>query len=280
MTIRTFPPRRVLVPTDLSGTSVPAINFARVMHDQFGAAVAVLHAHHFDLPPYFSGAQIENLKRELKQSTRLATEYLRRESQSSLGFEAEISVVEATPAEAILEGSRAADVDLIIMGTHGRQGVSRFWLGSVAERILHESSKPVLLVRQGMPAAFFERIMCPVSFSGAGQAALEYAAAIADAGKLRLTVLHSVEKGDQPPDCALVPEAVRGRCTLEELIYQGDAAGSILRAAQEIKPDLIIMGAERRPSMFGKLFSGTTEQIMQGGEVPLLIVPRPETQRI
>jgi hypothetical protein len=39
------------------------------------------------------------------------------------------------------------------------------------------------------------------------------------------------------------------------------------------------MGVEKRPSMFGKLFSGTTEQIIQGGEVPLLIVPRMEMQR-
>jgi len=274
----TFPPRRILVPTDLTATSVPALNFARMLHEQFGGAVQVLHAHHFDLPPYFSGGQIDSLKRELKQATRLAAEYLRKESNSSLGFEAEISVVEAAPAEAILEASQARAIDLIIMGTHGRQGVSRFWLGSVAERILHESPKPVLLVRQGMPASLFQNIMCPVNFSAAGRAGLEYAAAISGAGKLRLTVLYSVEKGDQPPDCALAPEAVRERCTLEELIYHGDAAGSILRAAREINPDLIVMGAEKRSSKFGKLFSGTTEQIMQGAKVPLLIVPRLETK--
>jgi nucleotide-binding universal stress UspA family protein len=120
MTTHTFPPRRILVPRDLTATSVPALNFARILHEQFGGAVRVLHAHHFDLPPYFSSGQIESLKRELKQSTRLAVEYLRKESNSSLGFEAGISVVEAAPAESILEASRAFDVDLIVMGTHGR----------------------------------------------------------------------------------------------------------------------------------------------------------------
>jgi len=274
MTAFIFPPSKILVPTDLSVTSAPALHFARVLHEQFGGAIYVLHAQHFDLPPYFSSGQLQNLSRELKKSIKVATEYLRKESAAALGFEPEVSVVSDPPVKAILQASEALAADLIIMGTHGRRGADRFWLGSVAERILHESTRPVLAVRQGMAAAPLQHILCPVSFSGVGREALEYATAIAEAGKLQLTVLHSVEEGDKPLDCSLVPDDVRGRCSVEELTYHGDAAGSILTAAREIKPDMIVMGAERKSSVFGGFFSTTTERVMQWAEAPLLVVPR------
>ncbi len=275
MTTHTFPPRKILVPTDLSETSLPAFEFARVLHHQFGCAVRVLHAHHFDLPPYFSSGQLKEFAVELKRSATVAAEYLRDQSLTALGFDAEASVVDKPPVEAILDASREPDVGLIVMGTHGRHGADRFWLGSVAERILHESSTPVLAVRQGMGAAPLEHVLCPVNFSGAGREALEYAAAVAESGNLRLTVLHAMEEGESEPlDCSLVPEDVRARCRLEEITYHGGAAGSILTAARELKPDVIVMGAERKPSMFGELFSSTTERVMQWGNAPLVVVPR------
>jgi nucleotide-binding universal stress UspA family protein len=267
------------VPTDLSATSLPAFHFARVLHKQFGGLVHVLHAQHFELPPYFSSGQIQNLKRELKQSMKAAMEYLRKESLATLGFEAEVSVVEKPPIEAILEASETLGTDLIVMGTHGRRGAGRFWLGSVAERILHESSKPILVVRQGIAAASLGHVLCPVSFTDWGREALEYAIAIAESGKLRLTVIHALEDGDKPLDCSLVPEEVRQQCRIEEITYPGDAAKVILNAVNELKPDLIVMGAEQKLSMFGELFSSTTERVMQWAEAPLLVVPKSRSDK-
>jgi nucleotide-binding universal stress UspA family protein len=273
MTSHIFPPRKILVPTDLSETSGPALHFARILREQFGGNIHVLHAQHFDLPPYFSSAQLQDLARELKKAARVGSEYLRKESTAILGFEPGVTMVTKPPVEAILEASGTPDVDLIVMGTHGRHGADRFWLGSVAERILHESRKPVLSVRQGMTAAVLRHVLCPVNLTGVGKEALQYAAAIAESGGLQLTVLHAVEEGADPLDCTLVPDNVRARCRVEELTYHGDAAGSILTAAREIKPDVVVMGSERKQSMFGELFSSTTERIMQWGNAPLLVVP-------
>jgi nucleotide-binding universal stress UspA family protein len=274
-----FPPQKILVPTDLSATSLSAFHFARVLHKQFGSMIHVMHAQHFELPPYFSSGQIQNLKRELKQSMKAATEYLRKESLATLGFEAEVSVVEKPPVEAILEASETLGTDLIVMGTHGRRGADRFWLGSVAERVLHESSKPILVVRQGIAAASLGHVLCPVSFTDLGRNALDYAIHIAEAGKLRLTVIHALEEGDKPLDCSLVPEEVRQQCRIEEITYPGDAAKVILNAVNELKPDLIVMGAEQKSSMFGELFSSTTERVMQWAEAPLLVVPKSRSDR-
>jgi nucleotide-binding universal stress UspA family protein len=275
MTTPAFPPKKILVPTDLSATSLPALHFARVLHRQFGGEVHVLHARHFELPPYFSSGQIQGLTREVRKSAKAATEYLRRESTAVLGFEAALAIVEKPPVEAILETAGTLGAGLIVMGTHGRRGADRFWLGSVAERILHESTTPILAVRQGMTAAPFGHILCPLSFTDLGRQALEYAIAMTDAGRLRLTVLHALEEGDRPLNCALVPAEVRERCNIEELTYHGDAAKVILSAAKEYQPDLIVMGAERKLSVFGELFSSTTERVMQWADAPLLVVPRP-----
>lgn len=75
------------------------------------------------------------------------------------GLEAETLLVDLTEggapsvARAILEEAEASRCDLIVMGTHGRHGVKRFLLGSVAEQVLREALCPVLLVRGDTPAA-------------------------------------------------------------------------------------------------------------------------------
>jgi nucleotide-binding universal stress UspA family protein len=269
-----FPPRTILTPTDLSENSTAALHFARMFRAQFGGTVRVLHSEHLELPPYFSSAQVQNLKREMRQATKGAAEYVRKESAVVLQFDPEVLIVDKPPAQAILEASAEPDVDLIVMGTHGRHGVNRLWLGSVAERVLRESSKPMMAVRQGMTYPSIAKIMCPVGLSAAGGTALEYAAALAKAVSAELTVIHSVETGQQPPDCPLVTEDLRERCDIRQLTYHGDAAASILIAVQEIKPDVIVMGAERRHSVLGDLFSSTTERVMQWGGVPLIVVPK------
>lgn len=269
-----FPPRTLLVPTDLTETSRPAFQFARLWHTYFGGEVHVVHAQHFELPPYFSSGQIQSLSKELKRAAKAAAEYLRRDSAAALGFDAEVSIAEKPPVEAILETVATTGAELVIVGTHGRHGADRFWLGSVAERVLRASPKPILAVRQGMAASSLGHILCPVSFSEVGREALRYAAAMAEAGKLRLTVLHAVEEGNKPPDCDLVPEAVRARCHIEELTFHGDAAGAILTAAQELKPNVIVMGAERKTAALGHIFSSTTERVMQRADAPLLVIPK------
>ena len=63
------------------------------------------------------------------------------------GVETSIEVADGTPAHAILEVARSRDVSLIAMSTHGRTGPARWLLGSVAERVVHNSKIPVLLIR-------------------------------------------------------------------------------------------------------------------------------------
>ena len=74
-----------------------------------------------------------------------------RKRLSGKGIKAHSEVVVGQPAERIIDHSKEKDVDLIVMSTHGRSGVGRWLFGSVADKVVHHSEKPVLLVRP--PAA-------------------------------------------------------------------------------------------------------------------------------
>lgn len=270
----TFPPKKILVPTDLSTASESALKYARYFNKHFRSEVIVLHAHHFELPPYFSSSQINDLKRELKRLGRAAERYVREQSEPVLGFPPQVRVVENPPSEAILEMARDDGYELVIMGMHGRRGLERLWLGSVTERVLRHSSLPVLAVRNPPSEEPFQRLLCPVSVSDAGKQALEYSACISRSTGSHITVLHVVEEGQQPLDCPLVGEEIKQSCNVEETILKGNAARTIVEASINLKPDALVMGAEHKPTLLGELFSSTTESVMQLAAVPLLVVPK------
>ena len=118
----------------MSAASKSALQYARCFHERFGSDVSVLHAHHLELPPYFSSGQLHDLKRELKKLAKAAAEYVQKESDPVLGFRPEIKVVENSPIEAILEASQEQEIDLIIMGMHGHSIAKRLLMGSVTEQ--------------------------------------------------------------------------------------------------------------------------------------------------
>jgi len=274
MSKHSFPPNKILVPTDFGPASITAMGFARVIHEKFGAPVDVLHAYHLDVPPYFSSGQIETLKREIDRARHSAEELMRRENSSRLGFEAGIFIVNKPPVDAILDESNRLGGGLLIMGTHGRHGARRLMLGSVAERVLRQSRIPVLAVRESAKPGLFRNIFCPFNFGDVGRAALDFAADIAAANDALLTIMNAQESSDGPPACELVEESIRKRCKVEEVLIGGEAAKSILEAAQRIKPGLIVMGAEQKSTIIGELFSSTTERVMQLADAPLLVVPK------
>jgi nucleotide-binding universal stress UspA family protein len=269
-----FPPNKILVPTDFGQASRVAMGFARIMHEAFGTAVEVLHACHMELPPYFSTGQIAALKREIKQSTQAAEGLVHKEIETKLGFEAKTAILHQPPLEAILEESERTGAELVIMGTHGRQGARRLVLGTVAEQILKQSQIPVLAVRETAKPVRFRHVFVPFNFSSIGRIALEYAAEMAAASAGLLTIMHARENSDQMSVRELCEGAIRKKCRVEEIVMEGEAAKSILEATQKTKPDVIVMGSERKSSLLGELFSSTTERVMQLADVPLLVVPK------
>ncbi len=272
-----FPPRKILVPTDMSAASESALKYARFLRQRFGSEVHVVHARHLELPSYFSSGQMKDLKRELKSMDKAAGDYLTKKIEPLLGFLPAIEVIENTPVEAILDASQTRNAELMVMGMHGHRGWKRLWMGSVTEQVIRRSKIPVLAVSSAPSEVPIRRILCPANPSDAGKQALEYAAKISREFQAHLTVLHVMEQGAEPLACPLVDEPTKNSCNIEEISLSGNAAKTIAEAANNLKPDLIVMGAERKSAIMGEFFSTTTSSVMQLAVEPLMVVPRKET---
>jgi nucleotide-binding universal stress UspA family protein len=152
------PPKTVLVAVDFGAASARALAIGGVVASAFDARLRALHAERFEPPPYFTLEQIAVLEAERRLSQAAATDHLARFAADAAAHRVESVVVDEPPVEAILTGSVSAD--LIVVGTHGRRGPGRWWLGSVAERVVRAASIPVLVTRAAAtpPREVFERI--------------------------------------------------------------------------------------------------------------------------
>lgn len=146
----------ILIPTDGSEGARPAILEALDLAESFGARVHALFVADTSYP--YAGAEattvdwnliVEDLEEEGRRATsRIADEGDKR----GIAVQEEIrrsSVIH----EAILDYAQEEGIDLLVMGTHGRTGISRFLLGSVTEKVVRTSPIPVLTVRMTDEAA-------------------------------------------------------------------------------------------------------------------------------
>ena len=166
------------------------------------------------------------------------------------------------------------NADLIVMGTHGRSGLNRWMLGSVAERVLRESPVPVLTVRSA-PHETIRRVLCPVHDTDLSRRALSFAASISACFDANLTVLHVHEaSGTRPVSnlCGWVPAEERSRCIIRELVRHGDAAEEIVKLATEEPYDLVVLGAARRRFFEGMVLGTTTLRTVRHAPCPVLTV--------
>jgi len=269
-----FPPFVILAATDMSPASVRAMGYARLFDELFGAATAVLHSRYFDMPPYFTQSQTRTLLNELKKSRKAAEAQVAEMASKALGFKPKTFIVEKPPVDAILKTAADLDADLLVIGTHGKTGLKKLWLGSVAENVLRLSDRPVLAVgpRAGKPA--LRRILAPVGWGETGSQSRDYAVALAQAAGAHLILLNAAEGGRRDGACPWSRDEIEKRCEFSEVQDASHPVESILRAARERKADLIVMGAQKTPSFIGSLFSSTTERVMRLTEAPLLLVPR------
>ena len=197
--------------------------------------------------------------------------------------------------------SKAENADAVVIGTHGRSGFERLMLGSVAERVLRKATCPVLVVPPRAKTAPEgsvpgRRIVCPIDFSEASLAALEYATSLAMQADAALTLLHAIEvppelrespvhgevdvdriRAAAEAEClrrlrALVPDSVRHTCTVRTSVVEGRAAREIVRAAAEDSDDLIVMGVRGRNAVDLMVFGSNTQYVVRTATCPVLVV--------
>jgi nucleotide-binding universal stress UspA family protein len=142
-------PRSILVAVDFSEASARAITVAGLIAERCGATtLRLVHAESIEAPIYFTSEQLDRLERERQLLHRQAEEFLSRFGRQHTSAPFSVRVDALPPVDAILHESTASD--LVVMGTHGRRGPKRWWLGSVAERVLREINRPLLIVRAAL----------------------------------------------------------------------------------------------------------------------------------
>jgi len=148
-------------------------------------------------------------------------------------------------------------------------------LGSVAEKVMRMSPVPVLAVRTGTRTQEVRQILCPVNNTRIARSALTLASRVAACSNARVTALHVRE-----PDgtaaiadvCAWISrEPLPGSCELRNLTREGDAATEIIRTAQEIGVDLIVLGASHKRFFDATVLGSTTVRVTRHASFPVLV---------
>ncbi len=135
---------KIMCPIDFSDYSDVALGYASQLASESGATLFLIHVDDTQVPYDAGFAGYVPPPHEAERMS----EILRAKRPTVDGVPCEHHLLVGHPADAIVEFSKAHGIDLIVMGTHGRTGVSRFLMGSIAEAVVRQSECPVLTVKQ------------------------------------------------------------------------------------------------------------------------------------
>jgi nucleotide-binding universal stress UspA family protein len=282
--------RRILCPVDLTSSSEAAVRQATALARWHHAELHALHV--IPLLPELWAVPLSvgaaGLEPRITAGFRTELEKLFAPARE----EGVLTSVELAEGDAGLEILRRADEkgnDLIVIGTHGRGGLERLLLGSVAEKVLRHARCPVLTVRDPAPSepahAPFHTVLCPTDFSATAQRAVEYATWLAEEGQADLVLLNVLEGPremghydvllEQHMEAQLkdaVSAEARDWCRVHETVRHGQPPQQILAVATEVHADLIVMGARGRSGLDRLLFGSTSNEVVRMAPCPLLTV--------
>lgn len=203
---------------------------------------------------------------------------------SDAGCDADAAVRVGRPASEILEYADTADVDLIIVGTHGRTGLRQALLGSVALEVIRDAHQPVLTVgaETSLDLEAESLDVCLATDGSTGSAAAtEHALAFADACGARLHALYAVdadpdspelresfeEHGEQTTAGVADRASERGLETVEA-VEAGPTTEVVLEYAEDV--DLLVMGTESKSDVERLVVGSVSQRVVPNADVPVL----------
>jgi len=270
----------VLMPVDLGHSSEAALRCAQTLVSALGAKLTLMYVN--DALTLQSYDEIYTGYRELPEEQEdLMEDAVRQWAHPIIGrVPYDVIVVADDPVRGIATAAARHEADLIIMGTHARHGLQRFFGGSLAEAVLHHTDRPVLTVPQTAETRLAD-IVCPVNFTEVAQRAARAACCMSRAVGSRLHMVHVA--GHSEPDLAQRLRSWTGgilspECEVAEIIVRGGtAAERIVQYAGDVNADVIVLGAQRRRHGERAAVGTTTEAIMRISPTAVMSVVRPMT---
>ncbi|WP_445666196.1 universal stress protein [Fodinibius sp. AD559] len=283
---------KILVPLDFSDLGSKALYSAERMAKLFNGSVTPFHSYlplnEVDGGPYMFGMGTSTMEDfdEIEEALyERLSELANEEIDSSLVTEPLISI--GNPAQSIVEESK--DFDMIVMTTHGRTGFSRFFLGSVSEKVLRMSDIPVLIVNEERELTNLDRIMVTTDFSDHSKEAFPVAMEIAKKANAKLELVNVMpydpQHEDEPDDSkkqlreqrlkVLSKEVMHEMGNLLEtkvIISEDTPHEAILNYNLENPHDLIVMSTVGRTGIDYLMMGSTTANVARHVKSPVLSV--------
>ena len=280
------PLKNILYATDFSGHSNAALPYALSIARKYGSKVFAVHV--VSLSPFPSSSPTIALQAMAAQAVREAKEAMMKLDPQLEGIPHKVLIGKGDISKELSRIAVAEHIDLIVLGTHGRTGVSKVLMGSVAEKIVRQAPCPVLTVGAnvcGEPdvAVEMRTILYPTDFSSDSLAAAPYAISMAQEHQARLYLLHVTEG---PVDKAtegslkerlldLIPREAKLWCEPKAYVEFGSASEKILGLGEELAVDIIVLGVKRTPRLAGAsrhLAMATAYKVITRAVCPVLTV--------
>jgi nucleotide-binding universal stress UspA family protein len=290
-------PKKILCPIDFSPGSQQAMRVAIRIASEADAELVLGHAWY--VPPVaFSGeyAFSQAVLEELEGDARAALDSATREATALGAKRLTSKLLAGMPRHEIaklLEHDPA--FDLVVMGTHGRTGLTRVLLGSVAESVVRHAPCSVLVVRPDGEAKRFTHVLCPIDFSDSSRHAVEVAVGLVQPARGAITLLHVID----PPtrfarreqtlellseldrystehlDAWAAQLESRVSSPVRKLARTGWPGAEILAALDEDPAvDLVVMGSHGRAGMERMLLGSVAEKVVRHARCPVLVARR------
>jgi nucleotide-binding universal stress UspA family protein len=257
--------KNILFATDFSPAASAAVPFAAELARRYRAKLYAFHVR----PPVLNPMTPPYAWRSLEKAAEVEDMQHKEEFVNAFaGIQPEILITEGDMWSSLTAALEENNIDLIVIGTRGRSGISKFVLGSAAEEVLRQAPCPVLTVGPNTPAlgkrsGEITKILFATDFSVESNAAAPYAVSLAQECQAYLTLLHVirapkagdlVQAGDLRKSSTqllhdLLPAEAELWCVPEYLVEQGNPAEKILEVAGRSGAELIVLGV-RQPSGF------------------------------
>jgi len=292
----------VVCPVDFSEGSRSALGYAAAIADHFGARLTVLTV---DDPLLVEAAKTAGCiplftvetERELRRFCEEAVPGLSRKPKT-----VEYRLTVGKPATQILREAIAAHADLIVISSHGRTGMRKAFFGSTTERVLRETTVPILVTPAGrMPAnslseiaQSIKRVVAPVDLSDASARQVAVSARIAQALSVPLIVTHAMEPIYVPfsvrvaipgveasrrarveEELARITSSLSTEIAAESIVLTGDASEEIVKLADARNANLIVMGLHSSGALGPRMGSVTYRVLCLTRALVFAIPPLP-----
>lgn len=287
--------RNILLATDFSHSSDTALAHAASIARRYDAKMFVAHVIRPDVyqlvPPEVTTITLEQTRRyaEQQMAALLISGRLR-----DIPHQVLLGTGELWPVLSELLGQH--EIDLIVVGTHGRTGVRKLLLGSAAEEIFRMASCPVLTVGpkvevpEGTALApdplSRRRFLYATDFTAHSERAAAYAVSLAQENQAHLTLLHVVLESAEVSEHnrarmveffnkrlrALLPNEAEMWCEPEIIVEFGEPADTILKVARETRAEVIALGVRRAGTFPGHLPPATAYKVVCQATCPVLTV--------